>query len=92
MLAKIEILEKEIKELREQLVVGKEDPRATGQDILAEVVDRAKRGEIPGTLCVACAEKLVEAGFKFCAANTTSRGIQTEKLGSCYTKTYRERC
>lgn len=78
MLLKIEILEKETKELREKLAVGKVEPRAPGLDTLAEAVDKARRGEIPGTLCVAYVEKLVEAGFKVCATNTTSRGIQTE--------------
>lgn len=45
---------------------------------MVEAVDRARKGEILGTLCIACAEKLVEEGFKFCAVDTTSRGTQTE--------------
>ena len=64
--------------MREQLEVGKVEPRALGLDTLAEAVDRARRGEILGTLCVSCAKKLVEAGFKVCATDTTSRGTQNK--------------
>ena len=64
--------------MREQIVVGKAEPRAPGLDTLVEVKDRARRGEILGTLCVAYAKKLVEDGFKVYATDTTSRGIQTE--------------
>lgn len=64
--------------MREHLVVGKAEPRSLELDTLAETMDRARRGEILVTLCVAYAEKLVEAGFKVCAIDTTSRGTQTE--------------
>lgn len=64
--------------MREWRVVGKVEKRALGLDTLAEAMDRARRGEISSTLCVACAENLVEVGFKFYAVDTTSRGIQTE--------------
>ena len=42
-------------------------------------MDRARSGEIPGTLCIACARNLVEARFKVCAADATLRETQTEK-------------
>ena len=76
--SKIEILEKEIEELREQLAVGKTKPRTPRLDTLAEAVDRARRGNVPGTMCIARDKKLVAGGFKVCAANTTSRETQTE--------------
>lgn len=51
LLSKIEILEKEIRELKEQLAEEKAEPRAPGLDTLAEAVDTGRRGEIQGTLC-----------------------------------------
>lgn len=78
MLSKIEILEKEIKKLREQLVVGKEKARAPGPDTSVEAMDSARKGEILHTLCVAYAKKLAEARFKVCAIDNTLRGTQTK--------------
>jgi len=41
-------------------------------------MEKVRRGEISRTLCVACAGKLVEAGFKVCVIDTTSRETQTK--------------
>ena len=64
--------------MREQIAVRKVEPRAPRLDTLAEAMDKARRGEVSGTLCIVCVEKLVEVGFKVCAADTTLRWIQTE--------------
>lgn len=54
------------------------EARASGLDTLVMAVDRARKGDVPGAVCTAYAEKLVTSGFRVCATDTISRETQTE--------------
>jgi len=78
LLLKIERLQKENEKLRKQLAEDKVEARAPGLDTLVQVVERVRKGNVPGVVCTTCAKELVAMGYRVCAVDTISKETQTE--------------